>query len=383
MPNPHGGKLVSRNLKGERTRKILEESSEFEVKLITSDLAKDVENIAHGVFSPLEGFLVQEDYSSVLFEKRLADNTPWTVPLVIDASDEEIKKIREGEYILLAHKTSVIAVMHVEDVYTYDKKQFAQKVFGTTDCSHPGVSKVYHMNPYFLGGKIDLICETEIQPQIHPYRLTPRETRQLFKKKKWKTVAGFQTRNIPHAGHEYMQEKAFTMVDGIFINPVTGTKKLGDFTDEAILETYKMLINTMYLKEKAVMGILQTEMRYAGPREAIFHAIIRKNFGCTHFIVGRDHAGVNNYYHPYAAQKVFEEFPDLGITPIFFKSFFYCKKCGAVTTEETCPHPKDYHIEVSGTKIREMLARGVTPPKEVLRPEIAEIISRKHELFIT
>ncbi len=383
MPNPHGGTLVTRKLKGERIRKILQEASEFETKSISSEVARDIENIAYGVFSPLEGFLTHDDYMNVLFEKRLASGIPWTIPLVIDASDDEIKGISEGEQILLVHENTVIAAMRVEDIYTYDKKEFAQKVFGTTDINHPGVSKVYAMKDYFLGGKIDLIDELRSQSQFYPYDLKPAETRQLFKKKKWKTVAGFQTRNIPHAGHEYMQKTAFSLVDGIFIHPLVGRKKRGDFADGAILTAYEALINTSYLKEKAVMGILQTEMQYAGPREAIFHAIIRKNFGCTHFIVGRDHAGIGNYYPPYAAQHMFAEFPDLSITPIFFKSFFYCKKCCAVRTEDTCPHHKNYHLEVSGTRIREMLARGEMPPREVVRPEVAEVISERQDLFIS
>lgn len=359
----------------EQTPKILQEITEFIRKPITSALKDDIRNIAHGIFSPLEGFLVEEDYTNVLFEKRLTNGTPWTIPIVIDASDEEIKDIKEGEDILLVHE-EVTALMHVEDIYSYNKHQLAQEIFGTLNRNHPGVSTVYNMKNHFLGGKIELINDNG---QFNPYWLTPLETKRLFQERGWKTVAGFQTRNIPHLGHEYMQEKALTYVDGLFINPLIGKRKPGDFTTRVVIEAYETLIEKYY-KERAAMGILETEMRFAGPREALFHAIIRKNFGCTHFIVGRDHAGINNYYEPYAAQTIFSEFPDLGITPLFFKSVFYCTQCGIITDEMMCPHDKKDHLELSGKNVRQLIIKGVTPPKEVLRPEIADIIARKHDM---
>lgn len=228
------------------------------------------------------------------------------------------------------------------------------------------------MKQFLLGGKIDLIDEPKIP--FAEYYLKPQATRLLFDEKGWRTVVAFQTRNIPHRGHEYLQKTALTFTDGLFINPVIGRKKQGDFKDELILKTYQALMNNYYPKDRVVMSILPMEMRYAGPTEAIFHAIIRKNFGCTHFIVGRDHAGVGNYYPPYAAQEAFKEFPDLGITPIFFRSFFYCKKCLSVVNEKTCPHRNQEHINFSGTRIREMLLRKEVPPKEVMRPEVSKII---------
>ena len=371
----HGRPFNERRMASEHTRKILQESTEFIRKPITSALKDDIRNISHGIFSPLEGFLVEEDYSSVLFEKRLTNGTPWTIPIVIDASEEEIKDIKEGEDILLVHG-DVTALMHVEDIYSCNKRQMAQQIFGTLDRNHPGVSAVYEMEDYFLGGKIELIADNG---EFNPYWLTPLETRRLFEERGWKTVAGFQTRNVPHLGHEYMQEKALTYVDGIFINPLLGKRKPGDFTKSVVIEAYETLIEKYYIK-KAVMGILETEMRFAGQREAVFHALIRKNFGCTHFIVGRDHAGVNNYYEPYVAQAIFSEFPDLGITPIFFKSVFYCTKCGIITDEMMCPHEKRDHLELSGNHIRQMITKSVNPPKEILRPEIAEIITKNHAM---
>jgi sulfate adenylyltransferase len=375
MSMPHGRPFNERRMTSERPQKILQESTEFKTKPITSASKDDIRNISHGIFSPLEGFLVEEDYSNVLFEKRLTNGTPWTIPIVIDASDEEIKDIKEGEDILLVHE-EVTALMHVEDIYSYNKHQLAQQIFGTTNRNHPGVSTVHNMKNHFLGGKIELINDNG---EFNPYWLTPLETRRLFQERGWKTVAGFQTRNVPHLGHEYMQEKALTYVDGLFINPLIGKRKPGDFTTRVVIEAYETLIEKYY-KERAVMGILETEMRFAGPREALFHAIIRKNFGCTHFIVGRDHAGVNNYYEPYAAHTIFSEFPDLGITPLFFKSVFYCTQCGIITDEMMCPHDKKDHLELSGKNVRQLITKGVTPPKEVLRPEIADIIARKHDM---
>jgi sulfate adenylyltransferase len=234
------------------------------------------------------------------------------------------------------------------------------------------VAKVAGMKDVLLAGPLDLL---EVSPTpFDRYKLSPKETRILFKEKGWKTIVAFQTRNTPHIGHEYVQKTALTFTDGIFVNPVIGRKKKGDFKDEVILASYDELIKHYYLKERAVMAILQMEMRYAGPREAIHHGIVRKNFGCTHIIIGRDHAGVGTYYHPYAAQDIFEEFPDLGIAPLFFRAFYFCKRCQSVVNEKICPHPKTEHIQFSGTKIRDLLVKGEVPPAELMRPEVAKVI---------
>ncbi|MFX1598702.1 MAG: sulfate adenylyltransferase, partial [Promethearchaeota archaeon] len=264
--------------------------------------------------------------------------------------------------------------------YWPDKEDYAKKVFGTTDSSHPGVAKVMQSNDTLIGGEIELINSTD-NPFLH-YALRPIETRVLFKERGWRTVVGFQTRNAPHMGHEYVQKTALTFVDGLFINPVIGKKKPGDFKDEVILRAYEELINHYYLKDKAILAILRTEMRYAGPREAILHAIVRKNFGCTHFIVGRDHAGVGSYYGPYDAQEIFSEFSDLGIVPIFFKEFHYCKRCLGYVSSRICPHRGDEIIRPSGTKIRKMLQQKELPPKEMIRHEVAKIIFSYDRPFI-
>lgn len=370
MLKPHGGNLTNRVITGEEREEARDKVGGLLSLDIAEETAKEVQNIAHGIFSPLEGFLTKQDYLAVVRDGRLANDLPWAIPIVLDISRDS--GISGGQNVALVYQGKPIAMMHVDEVYDYDKTELADKVFGTTDSRHPGVAKVKDMKELLAGGRFDLIDEIDIP--FSRYYLRPAETRFLFKQKGWKTVVGFQTRNVPHLGHEYVQKTALTFADGLFINPVIGKKKSGDFRDEVILETYQALIDNYYLKARAVMAILPMEMRYAGPREAIHHAIIRKNFGCSHFIVGRDHAGVGNYYSPYAAQEIFDDFPDLGITPIFFKSFFYCRKCLGVMSEKTCPHGEEDHIDFSGSRIREMLLKGEIPAKEVMRPEVAKII---------
>lgn len=339
---------------------------------ITEDVARDCENIATGVFSPLEGFLGHEDYQGVLKEMRLGDDTPWTIPIILDLDSAAAKEAEREGTLILTYGERPVAAMDVEETYPLDKKLHAKAIYGTDDPRHPGVAKTYARKDTALGGSISLI--DPIESSFPRYHLIPLETRVLFREKGWRTVVGFQTRNVPHLGHEYLQKTALSFTDGLLINPVIGKKKPGDFKDEVIIRTYESLIKNYYLRERAVLVTLQFEMRYAGPREAILHAIVRKNFGCSHFIVGRDHAGVGNYYPPYAAQEIFDDFPDLGIVPLFFRSFFYCRRCRGVANDKTCPHPESDHIGFSGTKIRELLVRGERPPPEIMRPEIADII---------
>ncbi len=377
MIKAHGGKLVSRVLAGGEREEALERAKELKSIDIAEEIAKEVRNIAHGIFSPLEGFLCQKDYVSVINDMRLDGDIPWTIPIVLDVTDDQVV---ESEDVVLSYQRQPIAIMHIEDRYGYDKIEFSTRVFGTADTAHPGVAKVHGMKQVFIGGKIDLINEPQLS--FSQYYLKPEETRLLFKEKEWRTVVGFQTRNIPHVGHEYVQKTALTFTDGLFINPVIGKKKKGDFEDGVILETYDALIKYYYPGDRAVLSILPMEMRYAGPREAIHHAIIRKNFGCSHFIVGRDHAGVGNYYPPYAAQEIFDKFPDLDIIPLFFKSFFYCKKCLGVMNEKTCPHSEEHHINFSGSHLREMLLKGQMPPQELIRPEVVEIVLNHENPYV-
>jgi sulfate adenylyltransferase len=373
MIKPHGGKLVDRVLDGKNKDKALARAGRLARLVIDSELVSDVENIARGVYSPLEGFLGEADFRGVLDGSRLRSDVAWTIPIVLDADGQTADSLKPGDEVLLAAEDGrPVAILHLDEKYAYDKGETAEKVFGTRDPAHPGVAKVLGMKEVLLAGPVDLI-DVVPTPFDH-YKLSPKETRILFEAKGWRTVVGFQTRNTPHLGHEYVQKAALTFTDGLFINPVIGRKKKGDFKDEVILASYEEAIKRYYLKERTAMAILQMEMRYAGPREAIHHAILRKNFGCTHIIIGRDHAGVGSYYPPFAAQDVFEAFPDLGILPMFFRSFSYCRKCGSVVNEKICPHPAADHVQFSGTKIRDLLVRGECPPPELMRPEVAEVI---------
>ncbi|MFQ5953114.1 MAG: sulfate adenylyltransferase [Candidatus Omnitrophota bacterium] len=378
MHRPHGGKLVNRVLDEKRAEEIKKMDGRLPEVALSHEKIQDVFNIANGVYSPLEGFMNEEDYKSVIIRSRLASDLAWTIPVVLDVDSKVGKNFKHGDNVLLKDETgNIIALLTVWDAYNYDKTEYAKSVFGTDDPDHPGVKKVFEMKDVFVGGVIDFAGEPESTFEKHI--LLPKETRVLFKEKGWTDVAGFQTRNIPHVGHEYVQKTALSFVDGVFINPVIGKKKAGDFKDEVILEAYDELIKHYFLKERVVMSVLLTEMRYAGPKEAVFHAIVRKNFGCTHFIIGRDHAGVGNYYSPFAAHEIFDHFPDLEIIPIFFKSFFYCKKCSGISNDKTCPHGDEERINFKGTEIRNMLQKGQVPPESMIRSEVAEVVlSHKH-----
>jgi sulfate adenylyltransferase len=376
MPKPHGGKLINRSMKKE-----ISDAAELPTFEINTNLSEDIMNISNGVFSPLEGFLTNNDFEQVLTEKRLLNDIPWTIPILLDFNKDETNEIKEGDSILLTNKENgVSAILDINEVYKYDKKRLAKSIYGTYDRSHPGVANVYNMKQLLFGGKITLLHSK--MRTFSEYTLSPKETRILFKEKGWKEVVAFQTRNPPHIGHEYVQKTALTFTDGLFINPIIGKKKAGDFRDEVILASYDALIKHYYLKERAVMSILRTSMKYAGPREAIHHAIMRKNFGCTHFIVGRDHAGVGNYYGPYDAHDIFSEFPDLGIIPVFFRSFSKCTKCGSIVNDKICPHDQKYHINFSGKKIRELLINGKIPPEDMMRKEVAQTILKYEKPFV-
>ncbi len=380
MIQPHGGKLIERVLAGTKREAALQRAEALPSLTLDAESVSDVENIATGVYSPLEGFLGEKDFRNVLNQMRLASDLPWTIPIVLDVDKATADSLKIGGEVVLKNDAGApIAVLALEEKYGYDKSEMAQKVFLTADPAHPGVAQVMKMKDVLLGGKIDLL--TVAPTPFDRWKLTPKETRILFKEKGWRTIVGFQTRNTPHIGHEYVQKAALTFTDGIFINPVIGKKKKGDFKDEVILASYEELIRSYYLKERAVMAILQMEMRYAGPREAIHHAVIRKNFGCSHIIIGRDHAGVGKYYAPFAAQDIFEDFPDLGIVPLFFRSFYFCKKCSSVVNEKICPHPETEQIQFSGTKIRDLMVQGIVPQAELMRPEVAKVIMSFKEPF--
>ena len=366
MINAHGGKLVNRVTEADPSGLLSID--------ISADLANDVENIADGIFSPLEGFLNKQDFESVISKGRLANNIAWTIPTVLDVDDETGKKMKEAGDVLLKNPDGTgIAILHVEDVYSYDKQSTASGVYGTNDESHPGVAKTNSMNNFLVGGKIDFI-QRQNETEIRKHRMTPIETRKAFDDAGWKTIVAFQTRNPPHVAHEMLQKTAITTRDGVFVNPLIGKKKPGDFKDEIIVKAYETMIANYYSENRCQLSTLHTEMKYAGPKEAIHHAIMRQNYGCTHIIIGRDHAGVGNFYDPFAAHKIFNDYPELEIQPIFFPAFFYCKKCLTFTNPKVCPHDADSREQISGTKLREMIQNGQSPSEFILRPEVAKVI---------
>jgi sulfate adenylyltransferase len=359
MNPPHGGTLISQLLSEQQVNKFQAELPEYPTIAISGAMGDIIQNIGHGILSPLTGFMTEEATQTVLDSMRLPSDVPWTIPIVLDI--EEKNGIKPSDQVALTLNGFGVAKLSVEETYQVDKKHYAQQVFGTIDANHPGVARVNGMHKYLISGKLDvapLLPETFTDVTLYPM-----ETRILFKERKWRTIVAFQTRNPPHLGHEYVEKTALTFVDGIFINPLIGPKKLGDFRDDVILDAYRALMQTYFLKKNSVLSILRSPMYYGGPREAIHHSIMRKNFGCTHFIVGRDHAGVGKYYPPFAAQEIFDDFPDLGITPVPFKSFFYCKKCQSIANDKTCPHPTNNHIIFSGTKIRQFFNEGKIPPE--------------------
>jgi len=371
---PHGGKLVNRSTKKDP-------SGLFSIT-ITEGLANDVENISDGIFSPLEGFLGQEDFERVISKGRLANELAWTMPTVLDVDNETAKKMKEAGDILLKNPEGIgVAILNVEETFSFDKEKMAQGVYGTTDIKHPGVAKTHSLKDVLVGGKIDFIQKPQ-ETEIRKYRMTPQQTRKIFQEAGWKTIVAFQTRNPPHVAHEMLQKTAITTRDGVFVNPLIGKKKSGDFVDKVIVKCYETLIENYYPQNRCKLATLHTEMKYAGPKEAIHHAIMRQNYGCTHIIIGRDHAGVGNYYDPFAAHKIFDDYPDLQITPIFFPAFFYCKKCLTFTNQKACPHDVESREQISGTKLREMIQERKAPSEFILRPEVSKIILGYDKPFV-
>ena len=375
---PHGNSLVDRMLRGEERQASLHRARDLKKIPLTEVGVSDLELIANGAMSPLTGFMNKKDYDSVVHTMRLANGLIWSLPITLPLARDWAAQIHEGEEVALVEGSgAILGLMKISEKFEYDKSREAQEVYRTTEAAHPGVARVMSQGEVCLAGEVWMLNRPS-NISFAEFRRDPAETRRVFLERGWNTVVGFQTRNPVHRAHEYIQKCAMEIVDGLLLHPLVGETKKDDIPADVRMESYDVLLRDYYPAHRVLLSVFPAAMRYAGPREAIFHAMCRKNYGCTHFIVGRDHAGVGKYYGTYDAQKIFTQFKleELGLTPLFFENSFFCTRCGAIVTSKTCPHDSTHHLVLSGTQVRDMLARGEALPAEFTRAEVAAVLRK-------
>ncbi len=372
---PHGGILVDCIAKPGELKELGKEATSLQSIVISKRVLCDLEMIAIGAFSPLKGFTDKKDYESIINNMRLANGLIWPIPITLQINEEDYQKVKNQKRIALKDESNkIVAILDLKEIYQPDLEKEAQSVYKTTDKNHPAVKYLFEAGKYYLAGDVKVL--NHIYDEFPEYNLGCAKTRTAFQEKGWKRIVAFQTRNPVHRAHEYLLKVALETVDGLLLHPTMGETKGDDIPANVRMKCYQTILEKYFPENRTLLVIMPASMRYAGPKEAILHAIIRKNYGCTHFIVGRDHAGVGNYYGTYDAQKIFDEFKpeELGITTIFFEHSFWCKSCGGMASFKTCPHDSSNHVTLSGTKVREMLKNGEIPPIEFTRPEIAKIL---------
>lgn len=382
---PHGDVLVQQTLAGYERQRAFENAHALPRLTLSERNLADLECIATGVYSPLTGFVTEEQYRSIVNDMRLPNGLAWTIPVTLGVKAERADVFRLDTEVALTHPNGdILAVMTIASKYKPDQHHEAQKVYGTTDPAHPGVSALFEGGDVYLGGPVQLVNDLP-HDAFHTYRYSPAQTRETFMQRGWKTIVAFQTRNPIHRAHEYLTKIALESTDGLFINPLVGATKSDDVPADVRMRCYEVLMENYYPKDRVLLGVFPAAMRYAGPREAVMHAIARQNYGCSHFIVGRDHAGVGSYYGTYDAQLIFDEYtPDeLAIQIMKFEHAFFCRTCDTFGSTKTCPHDKSAHVHLSGTRVRELLSAGELPPPEFSRPEVARILIEAYRARVT